>query len=141
MDIYLSTNDRKQLIKLPILPSEFTISSPSQNETYTTITQGDIKLIGPAGLKAISLQTFFPYHRYSFSRDSTISAWKMVGMIENWKALKIPIRLVIVDPNPLVNMLCAIENFEYGLKDGSKDVYYTLSLSEFKMVPLTKRKV
>lgn len=141
MEIFLSTKDRKQIIKLPIIPSEIKISSPSQNEVYSTISQGDITLIGPPGLRTISFSSFFPFERYSFAIDHTYKGMRYVHMLEKWKASKEPIRLVITGKKAaMLNMLCAIDNIEFGSQDGTTDIYYALSLSEFKLLPLQKRK-
>ena len=69
MDIYLSINNRAQVIKLPVIPAEFRIQSAMNNENYTTISQGDIKLIGLKGLKGLVIESFFPAKEYVFSRD------------------------------------------------------------------------
>jgi len=132
MDIYLSINNREQVIKLPVVPSEFQIQSPQNNEKFNTITQGDIKLIGNRGLKSIVLQSFFPSKNYDFNRDNTYKAWEYVEIIESWKDRRIPIRLIITDTP--INIPVTIENFDYGERDGSRDIYYTLELSEFKFV-------
>jgi hypothetical protein len=134
--------DRKQLIKLPIIPKEIMISSPGQIEVYSTVAQGDIKLIGPPGLRGLSWESFFPFESYPFAKDKTYKGMRYVHMIEKWKADKEPIRLVITGKRAaMVNMLCAIENIEFGSQDGTTDIYYTLSLSEFKLLPLRRRKV
>lgn len=139
MDIYLSINNREQVIKLPVLPTEFKIQSGMKNETYDTINQGEIKLIGMEALKSISLQSFFPDKEYSFSRDTSYMGWEYVELIEKWKARRVPIRLVITETP--INMACTIEAFEYGLQDGTEDVYYTLTLSEFKFIELSQEEV
>jgi hypothetical protein len=139
VDIFLSINNREQVIQLPIVPSEFKIPSPVNNETYTTINQGDIKLIGQRGLRAITIDSFFPKNDYPFSRDKTYHGWEYVEIIEKWIDRRIPIRLIIT--NTPVNIAMSIENFEYGPQDGTGDVYYSLALSEFKFIQLEKRKV
>lgn len=139
MDIFLSNKNRSQIIKLPVIPSEIMIQSPNQNETFTTVAQGDILLIGPAGLKTLSLSSFFPVKNYPFLKDRTYKGMEYVNIIEKWKTSKEPIRLVIAAKKPLINMLCGFE-FEYGIKDGSGDIHYTLTLTEFKLLPLQKRK-
>lgn len=142
MEIFLSTKDRRQIIMLPIIPSEIKINSPSQNEVYTTISQGDIKLIGPPGLRTISFSSFFPFENYPFAKDRTYKGMRYVHMIERWKANKEPIRIIISGRKAsILNMLCAIESIEYGPRDGTTDIYYDLSLSEFKLLPLQKRGV
>lgn len=139
MDIFLSINNREQVIQLPIIPKEFQVDSPQSNETFKTISQGDIKLIGLRGLKSITIESFFPNKEYSFARDKTYKAWDYVEMIESWIDKRVPIRLLITDTP--INMPVTIESFQYGVKDGSGDVYYSLSLSEFKFVQLETKQV
>ena len=139
MDVYLSINNREQVIKLPVTPDEFQMQSGMSNDTYETISQGEIKLIGMSKLKAITLQSFFPAKDYPFLRDRSYFGWEYVEMIEAWMARRIPIRLIITGTP--VNMACSIEAFDYGPKDGSGDIYYTLTLSEFKFIQLTQRSV
>lgn len=139
MDIFISVNNREKVIKLPVLPKDFKIQSGMKNETYDTISIGEIKLIGLPTLRAISLSSFFPSKDYPFLRDKTYKAWEYVDMINEWKERRVPIRIIITDTP--VNMACTIESFEYGEQDGSQDVYYTLSLSEFKFIELEKRSV
>ena len=134
MDIFLSINNREQVMQLPVLPKEFKIRTGMKNENYDTISQGEIKLIGLPALASIALESFFPVKDYPFLRDRTYSGWECVEMIEAWKVRRVPIRLIITDTP--INMACSIETFEYGPQDGSGDIYYTLELSEFKFVNL-----
>ncbi|QQP13055.1 hypothetical protein FJQ98_02985 [Lysinibacillus agricola] len=139
MDIFLSINNRKQIIQLPIVPSEFKIASPMNNETFTTINQGDIKVIGRRGLKSLTIESFFPSKHYPFSRNRAYKGWEYVEIIESWIGKRVPIRLIIT--NTPINLAMTIENFDYGPQDGSGDIYYSLSLSEFKFINLDKKKV
>lgn len=139
MDIFLSINNREQVIKLPVLPAEFKIQSGMKNETYDTISQGEIKLISMETLKSISIQSFFPSKDYSFLRDGTYKKWQYVEIIEDWKSRRLPIRLTITE-SP-INMACTIESFEYGMQDGTGDIYYNITLSEFKFINLSQRQV
>ncbi|MEQ6855301.1 hypothetical protein AAHH17_12545 [Lysinibacillus capsici] len=139
MDIFLSTMDRKQIIQLPIVPADFKIPSPVSNEVFTTINQGDIKLLGRRGLKSITIDSFFPSKVYQFSRNTSYFGWEYYEIIEGWIDKRMPIRLIM--SNTPINMLMTIENFEAGLQDGSGDVYYSLALSEFKEIILETKKV
>ncbi|SKC82914.1 hypothetical protein [Maledivibacter halophilus] len=140
MDIFLSINNRQQVIKLPVLPAEFKIQSGMKNETYDVISQGEIKLIGMPTLKSISLQSFFPNRDYSFLRNKEYKGWEYVEAIEKWKEERVPIRLIISEASrDIINMPCSIESFEYGLQDGTGDIYYTITLSEFKFIELDQR--
>ncbi|MEW8957782.1 MAG: hypothetical protein AB2448_01525 [Moorella sp. (in: firmicutes)] len=134
MDIFISINNRERVLRIPVIPEEFQVESPFNNETYTTISQGDIKLIGLRGLKSISWQSFFPAKEYPFNRDNTYKAWEYVRVLEEFRDRRLPVRLVI--PEAEINMAATIDEFNYGLKDGSGDVYYSITLSEFKFVQI-----
>jgi hypothetical protein len=139
LDIFLSINNREQVIKLPIVPSEFQIQSPHNNETFNTVNQGDLKLIGNRGLKSLMIAAFFPAKDYPFTRDRSFKGWEYVTIIESWIERRVPIRLIMT--NTPINMAATIENFDYGVKDGSGDVYYSLTLSEFKFVKFETKRV
>jgi len=131
LDIYLSVNNREQVICLPVLPAEFTISKPQKNEVFETVTQGELKLIGKPGLKSITISSFFPIRDYPFLKDRTYKGFEYVYIIDKWIEAKYPIRLIITETP--INMVCCVDDFQYSIKkDG--DLYYTLTLSEFKLV-------
>jgi len=132
MDIYLSTNDRGQLLRLPVVPDEVGIKQSNKNETFSTISLGDIKLLGLPELAAISLSKFFPNHDYPFVHGSRLGAWEYVNTINAWRTQRTPVRCIVTGAD--INLLCGIDSFEYSVKDGSGDVYYTLELSEFRLV-------
>ena len=95
MDIYLSVNNREQILKLPVLPAEFTVSKPHANEVFETVTQGQLKLIGRPSLKSISWSSFFPVRDYPFLRDRSDTAFGYLYTIDTWMLQKLPIRLII----------------------------------------------
>ncbi|RKD26681.1 hypothetical protein BEP19_15855 [Ammoniphilus oxalaticus] len=139
MDIFLSINNREQVIQLPVVPSEFRIPNPQNHETFTTINQGDIRLIGKRGLQTITIDSFFPSKDYPFLRSRQYWGWEYVDIIQSWIDREVPIRLIIT--NTPINMAVTIDDFEYGPRDGSGDVYYTLPLTEFKFIELKSRGV
>lgn len=134
MDIFICTDDRKEVIKLPVLPSEIMIKSPQKNEVFESISIGELKLIGTKGLKSISLSSFFPAKDYPFLKDRTYKGFEYVNIIEKWRDSKKPLRLIITETN--INMPIVIDDFEYGTNDGSGDIYYTLNISEYKYYEL-----
>lgn len=132
MDIYLFTFDRAEVIRLPVIPSEIMISSSQKNEVFETVQLGELKLIGLKGLKSLNIDSFFPSKDYPFLKDRTYKGFEYVDIIEKWRDTRLPIRLLITDTN--INMPTSIDDFEYGIKDGTMDVYYTLTITEFKVV-------
>ena len=133
MDIYLSVNNRAEVMQIPVLPSSFTISKPRSTTAFETVSQGDLQLIGTPKLKGITIESFFPLrgHKYSYNRNKTMWDWDFVYKIDIWIQQKLPIRLIITDTP--INMAVAVKNFEYSVKtDG--DLWYSLELEEFKLI-------
>jgi len=119
------------VLKLPVVPKEFTVSKPQKNEVFETVTQGELRLIGTPGLKSITISSFFPIREYPFLRDNTYKGFEYVYIIDTWILQKLPIRLIITDTP--INMAVSVENFEYTIgQDG--DLKYSLVLGEFKIL-------
>lgn len=139
MEIFLSINNREQVIKLPVTPNVFNVKSPWGNNKFETINQGEIKIIGQKGLRSLSIQSFFPVKDYSFIQDKTYIGWEYVDIIEKWRERRVPVRLVITDTP--INLAVTIDEFDYGTQDGTGDIYYTLTLSEYKFISLQEKRV
>ena len=75
MDIYLSVNNRAEVLRLPVLPLEFTVSKNRNNEVFETVSQGQLNLIGTQALKKISWSSFLPNRDYPFLRDRSDTAF------------------------------------------------------------------
>ncbi|WP_129599500.1 hypothetical protein [Anaerophilus nitritogenes] len=138
MEIFMSINNREEVIQLPILPSSIMISSPHNNNVFTSISAGDLKIMGNRGLKSMILSSFFPLKndRYNnkIQQNKDHEGWEWVEIIESWIDRGIPIRLVVTDTP--INIAMTIDNFEYGVQDGTGDIFYTLTLSEFRIIEL-----
>lgn len=132
MDIFLSINNREKVIQLPVLPSEFKIQSPQQNESYQTIGVGEINLIGNKGLKSIGFSSTFPAKKLTYSRNNSMFGWEFAKEIESMRDRKIPFRLIITDTP--INMPVTIDSFEYGMKSETKDIQYSIEFREFRFV-------
>ena len=131
MDIYLSVNNREQVLRLPVLPPEFTVSKPHSNEVFETVTKGQLKLIGRPSLKSISWDSFFPVRDYPFLRDRSYRAFGYLYVIDTWIQQKLPIRLIITDTP--INMACCVDDFSYTIKkDG--DMNYSITLGEVPLI-------
>lgn len=128
MDIYLSINNREKVIKIPVLPSEINISSSQGNETFAAVS-GNLNIIGNLELKTLSWNSFFPCSKRKYSHDSSFFGWEYIKELEEMRKRKIPFRLIITDTP--INMPVTIDSFEYGLKKGPQDIYYSIELKEF----------
>lgn len=135
MDIFLSINNREQVIQLPIIPEDFQVEFSNNNETFTTISQGDLNLIGDKGLKTLSIETFFPNKEYSFAKSKSMKGNDFIESILSWIDRKVPIRIVITNKEgrEVINLPVAIDSFNYGY-DKAGDVIYSLTLREFRFM-------
>lgn len=131
MDIFVSSEDRGEVLQLPIIPPDLSVKFPHNNQTFSTISAGDIKLIGMAGLKAISIDSWFPMKEYSFAKSPLLGTEAKEFFVK-WKRKRRPIRIVIVNNAgyEFHNELYAIEEFAFGY-DRVGDMTYSLSLEQF----------
>lgn len=135
MEIWLSMdNDR---LRLPVLPPSFEIEVGNNNTVVNISEIGDINLIGKSGLKSITIASFFPSKNYYFVEYTNFpKPYKAIEKLEKWRKSGKPIRLIITTTD--INVLMAIESLSYGERDGTGDVYYSLSLREYKTVKTKK---
>ena len=131
MDIYLSVNNRADILQIPVLPAEYTISKPQGLQTFETVSKGELQLIGTPKLKSITIKSFFPVRDYPYLRDTSMKGQEYIYKLDTWIAQKLPIRLIITDTP--INMVVAVKNFQYTTKtDG--DLWYTLELEQFNLL-------
>lgn len=136
MEIWLKHG--KEKIKLPFLPSGYDIQSPQNNETVTTVNGKETTLIGKKGLRSVSWSSWFPKGKPSYLQKKsgyTGKPWGYINKIGKMKGKVIT--LVMTGTN--VNFQATIENFNYGEKDGSGDVEYSIELKEYPKLQTKKK--
>lgn len=120
-------------IQLPVPPAEFSISKAQGNETVTVENVGEINLIGKEKLSSISLSSFFPAQKYQFVQvGNLLKPYEYTKIIDSFKISGKPIRLLITETD--INDFFTIDSFEYGEKDGSGDVYFSISFKQYKYI-------
>ena len=133
IDIYLSVSNREQILQLPVVPPEFTITKPHKHDVFETATHGDLKLLGPAGLRGIVIESFFPVRDYPFLRSRAYRGFEYVFIIDTWLLAKLPIRLIITETP--INLAVTVDSFDYTI-GSSGDLFYQLSLSEVPLLQI-----
>lgn len=129
MEIYISMGDDR--IRLPILPESFELTVGNLNKVVNVNSVGEINLIGKTGLKEISFSAFFPVQNYYFNEYSNpMKPFRFISKLEGWRLSGDPVRVIVTRTH--INLEMAIESFNYGEKDGTKDVYYTINFKEYK---------
>lgn len=136
MDYYLSFNNNKERLRLPVIPSSFNITIPHQNTSVDITNLGEINLIGKTGLATMTIESFFPKQQYSFCFYNDFpTPYECIKLLLKWKDSGKPIRVIVTDTP--INYAMAIESLTYSEVDGTGDVYFTLDLKEYKFVKTT----
>ena len=134
MEFWLQKDEDSKL-QLPVKPSDYNVTVASKNTVVNVIKLGDINLKGNTGLRGITLSSFFPAQDYNFSNNTDRQPpMDCVNLIEGWRTADEPIRVIITGT---LNMECTIESFDYGEKDATGDIYYSMSLKEYKKPKVT----
>lgn len=128
MEVWLKGSKK---VRIPVLPSEYTVSSGQNNTVVNVIGLGDVVLKGKRGLRSISFSSFFPMkYDSSFCEYTGLKSPKAyVELIEKMKRAG-TVKLIITGTQ--INFRCTIESFEWGENDGTGDINYTLSFQEYR---------
>ncbi len=126
----LTCEDEK--FTLPVTPWEYTVTSGQMNKVVSITQVGEALVFSNPKLRTLRFNCFFPSldHEYPFVVGDEKEPSACIELLTKWKESKKPVRVVISD-SP-VNMSMAIMSLEYSERDGTRDVYYSLELTEYK---------
>lgn len=131
MEIWLTHKGER--LRLPITPL-FDVNRSQNNSTELLNEVGTINIKGKKGLRSVTLESFFPSKEYDFleSSDVNLDPYFYDSKIEQWANSDEPLRLIITETPHNFEVL--IDNYHSGEQDGTGDVYYSLSLTEYVRV-------
>jgi nucleoid-associated protein YgaU len=129
-------SDKK--IQLPVNPESLKVLTQNANQTLNVSQLGEINVWGPEMLKAVTLQSFWPYSympTYCSYKDF-IKPMEFVNKVLTHKNAGVWIRLIVVDTKKGIDFSldCYIEQFNYEFKGFDGSIYYSLSLREFRQI-------
>lgn len=137
MEIWLKQNSEE--FRFAILPSEYEVTSESNNTPVIINSLGEINLIGKRKLKNISFSSLFPKQIYNMCQYTTFpEPQESVDIIERMKDGGVVQLIMTGTP---VNMECTIENFTWGENDGTKDINFSVELKEYRRVKVKVREI
>lgn len=135
MEIWLTYNNSAETLRLPVLPSQFKLTTANGNTVVNVADFGELNLIGKTKLAELTLESFFPNQYYAnlCEYSGFPDPYSCVNMIEKWRTSGKPIRVLLIQSAAkIVNMAATIESFTWGEQDGTGDVYYSLPLKEYR---------
>lgn len=138
INIYIDILDQQEgnmeTLHLPILPSELSISSPSMNETVSTVKLGNITIKKMRDLRSLTIDSFFPAQADIYPFCSTNSDFKppssYINALEKAKEERLTCRLTVTGIN-LSAFYVTIEDFSWTFRQ-TNDVDYSLSMREYR---------
>ena len=131
MEIYLGTDNDK--IRFPVVPPSIGVNRSNNIDTESVIKLGEVPIFNGTSLKTIELTSFFPNQEYSFC-DYTgfMKPYEFSEKIQKWMHEGKPLRVIVTD-SP-TNMQCLIQQFDTVEQDGTRDLYFTLNLLEYRPI-------
>ena len=131
MEIYLGTDNDK--IRFPVVPPSIGVNRSNNIDTESVIKLGEVPIFNGTSLKTIEFTSFFPNQEYSFC-DYTgfMKPYEFSDKIQKWMYEGKPLRIIVTD-SP-TNMQCLIQQFDTVEQDGTRDLYFTLNLLEYRPI-------
>lgn len=124
-----------QSVVLPVTPASFKVDHTYNNSTLNINAIGEINMIGKRGLQGISFEGFFPAQRYGWADTNDTNPYNLVRKIDGFATSGTPCKIAI--SNTSISMYCTINSFNYDEHDGTSDVYYSISLKEYRYIKPT----
>lgn len=122
-----------EAVVFPVNPPSFDVSNGYKHTVVNIQNLGDINLLGKRGLASIKFSSFFPANDYEFVQLLTVQApYVYVGAIKKMAESNQPCTLSITGTD--ISTPVTIDEFTYGEKDGTGDVYFSLQLREYRYV-------
>lgn len=137
--IELSTSNRNERIVLPVNPATFEFSEAALNTKITLVNVGEVNLLGKRGLVTGTLSSFFPSSKSPFYRYADRSPAAYIELLTKWKNSGSPIRVIVSDSD--FNLMMSIDKIQRGYREGTKDINYTLELTEYRKLNVPSVKV
>lgn len=131
MEVWLKSSTRR--FRLPVIPAEYTVTGERGDETVNVNAIGEVDLGGNRKLRSVSWSCFFPYEydagycQYSGLKSPMAS----VEIIEEMMHVG-PVKLIITGTP--VKFWTRISSFEWSERDGSGDVYYSITFREHRPI-------
>lgn len=130
--IFHNTEANSELT-LPVTPASFQVGHAVKFETINIHTLGDVNIATTPALDTIKIDCMFPARYYPFCNfTSIIGPYDYVKIFTDYVDYKPLLRFIV--SGTTINVPVKLESIEYGEKDGTNDVYATLTFREIKQL-------
>jgi len=122
-------------LQLPVTPPSFTIEHGIKVETVNIHTLGDVNIPGYGTLATIKIDTMFPAQPYPFAIGHQFP-YVYVDIFKKWCSERTVLRFIISDTP--INLPVLVQSISYSEKDGTNDVYASITLREYRELSIVK---
>ena len=137
MEMYLKKDD-KDIFRFPVLPSAINVQDYAITNDSNITGLGDVTVFGGKGLRTTEISSFFPNpkRKYSFvSYTDYPKQYDCVNKIKKWMDKGEVLRFIVTGTE--INFQVRITDFEYSEQDGTRDVYFTINLKEYRKIKIS----
>lgn len=122
-----------QSVSFPVSPGNFEVTNPYQNTTVNINNLGQINMLGKRGLASLKFSSFFPAQPYTFLQTGSLAGpYEYIGKIKTMAESGQPCTIAISGTD--VSMPVTIEELTYQERDCTGDVYFDLTLKEYRYI-------
>ena len=137
MEMYLKKDD-KDIFRFPVLPSAINVQDYAITNDSNITGLGDVTVFGGKGLRTIEISSFFPNpkRKYKFvNYNDYPKQYDCVSKIKKWMDKGEVLRFIVTGTE--INFQVRITDFEYSEQDGTRDVYFTINLKEYRKIKIS----
>ena len=137
MEMYLKKDD-KDIFRFPVLPSAINVQDYAIINDSNITGLGDVTVFGGKGLRTIEISSFFSKKKkkYPFvSYTDYPKQYDCVNKIKKWMDKGKVLRFIVTGTE--INFQVRITDFEYSEQDGTRDVYFTINLKEYRKIKIS----
>lgn len=130
--IIIKNEDLNSEIIMPVTPESFQVSHGINVETVNIHTLGDVAIAGYPTLATIKIDVLFPGQNYVFANFTKLQDPYNCYITGFQRYMDNRNRMRFVVSGTTINIPVKLENMDYSEKDGTNDVYATLTFHERK---------
>ena len=139
MEFWLKKSNSDKIM-LPVNPESFAFTEKHNNTSVNVNSIGEVNLLGKRDLKTGTISSHCPKRDRNYANNSGRQApYTYINKLLSWKSSGKPVQLIITGTK--INFQVTIETLKYGEQDGTGDVYYDLTLKEYRAVEIKKTKL
>lgn len=138
-EVYFWYNNGEKTVVLPVVPVDFPLNLPEQNnEVYSGLSL-DYNRIGTYALRKMSWSSVFPVckRRQPYMPEGAfLDGWEYIYFFAEGRSRKIPFRMIVWDSANFytrLNMACTVDSLDYTIARNGY-IHYTISITEYRFV-------